>query len=168
MQKLTKTGAVQSLSWEMTEREQPLNLDTLASGSWLVHIEQFIANANSLSGHDNIGVWLAAEDDAEALAPFCQQLKVIAVNFPAFTDGRGFSHARIIREQLGFKGELVAAGGFMQDQLFYLKRCGFDSFCVADDADIDSMRASLGDFAHSYQAAADDPRPIYRKRQPAA
>lgn len=168
MQKLTKTGSVQSLDWEMTEREQALSIDSLASGNWLVHIEQFISNASSLSGHDNIGIWLAADDDAAKLAPFCKQLKVVAVNFPAFTDGRGFSHARIIREQLGFSGELVATGGFMQDQLFYLKRCGFDSFHVADDADIDSMRASLQDFEHSYQAAADDPRPIFRKRQPAA
>lgn len=164
MQKLTKTGGVESDNWHIFAKEDELNLDALASGNGVVHIQQFIANADTLAGHDNIGVWLDADDDAQALAPYCKQLPLIAIRFPTFADGRGFSLARIIRSGLGFKGELMATGGFMQDQLFYLKRCGFDTFLISDDADVESMRASLGDFQHTYQASADDPRPIFRKR----
>lgn len=165
MQKLTKSGTVESNEWQVAEKDEELNLDALASGNGLIHIDQFLANATTLAGHDNIGVWVGADDSADALAPYAKQVPLIAVRFPAFTDGRGFSHARIIRGRLGYKGELMAIGGFMQDQLFYLKRCGFDSFLVSDDANIDSMRASLEDFHCAYQASADDPRPIYRKRE---
>lgn len=164
MQKLTKAGTVESADWTVIAKDEELNLDGLASGNGLLHITQFIANADTLAGHDNIGVWLDADDDVQALAPYCKQVPIIAVHFPTFMDGRGFSHARILKTTLGFKGELLAIGNFMQDQLFYLKRCGFDAFWVKDDADIDSMRSSLADFQHTYQASTDEPLPIYRKR----
>lgn len=164
MQKLTKTGAVESADWNITAKDEELNLDALASGNGLIHIDQFIANADTLVGHDNIGVWLDSSDDVQALAPYVKELGAIAIHFPTFTDGRGFSLARVITGHLGFKGELLATGAFMQDQLFYLKRCGFDAFLVDDDANIDSMRQSLGDFENTYQAAADEPRPIYLRR----
>lgn len=164
MQKLTKTGAVESADWNIAAKGEELNLDALASGNGLIHLDQFIADADTLAGHDNIGVWLDSNDDAQALAPYVKELRAIAVHFPAFTDGRGFSLARVITGRLGFKGELLATGAFMQDQLFYLKRCGFDAFLVDDDANIDSMRQSLVDFENTYQAAADEPRPIYLRR----
>lgn len=164
MQKLTKTGTVESDKWQIVAKDEALNLDALASDQNLIHIKSFLENANTLAEHDNIGVWLDADDDASTLAPYAKQLPLIAIHFPTFADGRGFSHARVLKSNLGFKGELVATGGFMQDQLFYLKRCGFDAFLVSDDADIESMRVSLGDFQHTYQASTDDPRPIYRKR----
>lgn len=164
MQKLTKAGTIESADWAVIAKDEELNLDGLASGNGLLHISQFIANADTLAGHDNVGVWLDADDDAQALAPYYKQLSTIAIHFPTFMDGRGFSHARILKSTLGFKGELLAIGSFMQDQLFYLKRCGFDAFLVNDDADIESMRISLSDFQHTYQASTDEPRPIYRKR----
>lgn len=164
MQKLTKAGSIESSDWQIVEQSDELNLDALASGNSLIHIEHFLANAGTLAGHDNIGVWLGADDNAAALSEYAKQLPIIAVRFPTFTDGRGFSHARMLRSHVGYKGELLAMGGFMQDQLFYLKRCGFDSFLVSDDANVDSMRLSLEDFHCAYQASADDARPIYRKR----
>ena len=71
---------------------------------------------------------------------------------------------KVRSEDCDYQGELQAAGGYMQDQLFYLKRCGFDSYVVEDDADIESMLESLGDFSDSYQASSDEPRPLFRRR----
>ena len=163
MQKLTKTGVVETDNWPILSQDDELNIDALASESGLVHLSQFIAHASTLAGHDNIGVWITSDDDIEMLAPHCKNLPAVAIHFPVFADGRGFSQARLI-QRMGFKGELLAVGNFMQDQLFYLKRCGFDAFIVSDDADIASMRLSLNDFQHSYQASADEPKPIYRRR----
>lgn len=79
-------------------------------------------------------------------------------------DGRSFSTARLLRDAYGFKGELRAIGGIIRDQLFYLKRCGFDSFSLADDIDAEAAVASLSDFSESYQAAEDQKLPLFRRR----
>jgi uncharacterized protein (DUF934 family) len=90
-------------------------------------------------------------------------LALVVINFPVFTDGRGFSYARELRER-GFKGELRASGNFIRDQLTYLRRCGFNAFSMADDAQLASALDSLSDFSESYQAAPDQPLPLFRRR----
>ncbi len=92
-----------------------------------------------------------------------RRLSAIAVNFPVLTDGRGFSCARELRER-GYRGELRAVGHFIRDQMFYLKRCGFNAFQPADDSGLEQALASLGDFSESYQAGIDQPRPLFRRR----
>jgi uncharacterized protein (DUF934 family) len=164
MQKLTSSGAVQPDYWHVIDKNEALDLQAFNDKNCLIHVTSFLAHSDSLLGNAKVGVWLDSDDDANLLAPYTQHLAVIGIHFPVFMDGRGFSHARILKSQLGFSGELLAIGAFMQDQLFYLKRCGFDAFRIDDDANVESMRVNLGDFQHTYQASADDPRPIYRKR----
>jgi uncharacterized protein (DUF934 family) len=163
MQKLTKTGVATADATVLLAKDQPLDLQSL-TGTAFLHISQFLTKAKALTDIPEIGVWLDADDDAMELKQFHKKLKILAINFPTFMDGRGFSQARILKSVIGFQGELIAVGSFMQDQLFYLKRCGFDGFLVPDDASIESMCASLHDFTNTYQASTDDPRPIYRKR----
>jgi uncharacterized protein (DUF934 family) len=91
------------------------------------------------------------------------QLELVVIHFPVFTDGRGFSYGRELRER-GYSGELRAAGHFMRDQLTYLVRCGFDAFQMADDADLEAALSSLEDFSEHYQAAIDKPLPLFRRR----
>lgn len=102
-------------------------------------------------------------DDARSLLPFLDRLKLVEVNFPAFTDGRGYSSARILREA-GYAGELRAVGAVFVDQLNVLRRCGFDSF--APDQAIDSTEAqSVFDrWSDVYQATGDGRTPIWAKR----
>lgn len=119
--------------------------------------------------------WLALEvkkdsavqlDPAEAPAPlfeFLEQISLVVINFPVFTDGRGFSYARELRER-GYRGELRATGHFIRDQLTYLQRCGFDAFQMADEANLEEALASLDDFSEHYQAAVDQPLPLFRRR----
>ena len=85
------------------------------------------------------------------------------VNFPVFTDGRGFSYGRQLRER-GFRGELRASGQFIQDQLTYLRRCGFNAFRMADETGLEAALGRLADFSESYQASADQPLPLFRRR----
>lgn len=165
MPKLTKDGELLTDSWQILEKDSPLMAAELPEGQWLVHIAWYLANQDEFASRDNIGVWLDSDDEAESAAPLVSTLSIIAVNFPVFTDGRGFSIGRTIRERYQFAGELRAIGNFIQDQLFYLKRCGFDAFVVEDNADAKSMAVSLKDFSNFYQAAVDQPIPLFRRRQ---
>ena len=73
-------------------------------------------------------VALANTDEVAQLAPHIAALRLIVLNFPKFSDGRAYSQARLLRERLGYRGELRASGGVLQDQLPFMLRCGFDSF----------------------------------------
>lgn len=94
--------------------------------------------------------------------PELLRLDLIAIEFPAFNDGRGYSLARILREA-GFKGELRAVGDIRRDQLFYLARCGFNAFALTADQDLKAALNAFKDFSEPYQGAADEHLPVYRK-----
>jgi uncharacterized protein (DUF934 family) len=86
------------------------------------------------------------------------------VNFPKFADGRGYSTARLLRERYGYHGEIRAIGDVLHDQLFFMKRCGFDAYAVRADKDIEAALAGFDDFSDAYQAAVDQPQPLFRRR----
>ena len=88
------------------------------------------------------------------------------VNFPQFTDGRGYSIARLLRERYGWRGELRAIGDVLRDQLFYLSRCGFDAFALRDDQDPHAALTAFDDFSEAYQASVERPQPLFRRRGP--
>ena len=112
-----------------------------------------------------LGVWLAPGDDPQAIAADLEDLSLIAVQFPKFSDGRGYSTARLLRERLGYRNELRAFGDVGRDQLFFLGRVGFDTFALAveDDANEDLL-ASLAAFPEVYQGAVRQPQPLFRRR----
>jgi uncharacterized protein (DUF934 family) len=102
-------------------------------------------------------------DDARELLPYLDRLKLVEVNFPAFTDGRGYSAARILREA-GYQGELRAVGDVLVDQLFAMRRCGFDSFAPQAPLDPADAEAALSRWADVYQASADGRPATWAKR----
>lgn len=57
----------------------------------------------------------------------------IELNFPKFTDGRAFSQAFLLSRRLGFKGEIVATGDVLIDQLAQMQRSGFTTAVLRDD-----------------------------------
>lgn len=162
MPKLIKNDAAQENSWATIADQDALSSADLSSGNHLAPLELWL-NTPALQA-PNIGVWLNGDASPELFSEQLAKAPVIAIHFAAFADGRGFSLARILREDCDFTGELQAAGHYMQDQLYYLKRCGFNAFAVADDANTESMIASLQDFTNSYQASHDEPRPLFRRR----
>ena len=113
---------------------------------------------------DPLGVWLKPDDDPGTIAGDLHRLTIVAVHFPKFTDGRGYSTAALLRTRYGYRGELRAFGDVGRDQLFYLARCGFDSFRLAQHRDPDAALAAFDDFTVRYQGSVDDPAPLFRKR----
>ena len=101
-----------------------------------------------------VAVRIEPGEDTRELLPHLDRLRRIDIAFPAFTDGRGYSAARILREA-GFTGELRAVGDVLVDQIAYMRRCGFDAF----DPD-----AALNRFPQVYQSAADARTPIWSLR----
>lgn len=89
----------------------------------------------------------------------------VAIDFPAFTDGRGYTSARLLRTRLGYRGELRAVGEVLRDQHFFMKRCGIDSYLLKPGKDIESALAAFNDFSVTYQAAAGDEKPLFRRVQ---
>ncbi|MEM6834547.1 MAG: DUF934 domain-containing protein [Sphingomonadales bacterium] len=112
-----------------------------------------------------LGVRLSPDTEVEALADRLDQIALIEVDFPAYTDGRGYSQARVLREHMGFQGELRAVGDVLIDQLRFMKRCGFDVAVLADHVDPDDAEAALKRYGVWYQPAADDRPPAHRLRR---
>lgn len=164
MPKLTKTGAVESVDWTTVEADSSPDLGNFKQGQWLLPVSLYQSVAAQMDNASGLGMWLSTDTDPQTLGTWVKDVPCIAIHFPVFTDGRGFSLARILKEELGFNGELCAQGHFLQDQLYYLKRCGFDAFLVPDDSNLESLRTSLKDFSNAYQAGADEPRPLFRRR----
>jgi uncharacterized protein (DUF934 family) len=102
------------------------------------------------------GVVLQPADDVRALAPILERVAIVALTFPAFSDGRGFSQAMLLRERLGYKGELRAIGTVLLDQVPLMLRTGFDSFEVHHAPTIERLveRRLPGIDLH-YQPSAD-------------
>jgi uncharacterized protein (DUF934 family) len=109
------------------------------------------------------GVWLQPADEPAELVTLPPLPELIAVHFPVFRDGRGYSTARLLRERHGFRGELRAIGDVLRDELFELARCGFDAFELRADQDADEALKAFADFSEVYQAATDR-GPLFERR----
>jgi uncharacterized protein (DUF934 family) len=107
---------------------------------------------------------LEPADDPAALAGRLAAAARVEVNFPSFTDGRGYSLARLLRERHGYQGELRAVGDVQRDQLFYLQRCGFDAFLLREGEDAGEALGAFHDFSEAYQASVERPEPLFRRR----
>lgn len=168
MPKLIRQGQHLEDNWTLLPATDTPESVTLPEGKLVVPVNVWLAHRDTLASRDGeIGVWLDSTDEPEAIAVDLPKLALVAINFPVFADGRGFSFARVIRDRYGFEGELRAIGDVARDQLFYMMRCGFDAFLLRDDQDIEIALQAFEDFADAYQGASDQPDPLYRRRRAA-
>jgi uncharacterized protein (DUF934 family) len=130
----------------------------------IVPLSLWVERRAALIARGDVGVWLAPADDPVALADDVARLPVIAIDFPQFTDGRGYSLARILRERLSYAGELRAIGDVQRDQIYYLSQCGFDAFLVPDGKDAQVALRGLADFSDGYQRTQVR-TPWFRRRE---
>ena len=138
---------------------------SLPGGPLLVPLAVWNARKAELQARGTpVGVWLDVTEGPEAIAAEFAAFAVIGVNFPKFTDGRGYSTARLLRERYGYTGELRAIGDVLHDQLFYMARCGFDAFALKEGKDIAKAVNAFDTFKTPYQAAVDQPQPLFRRR----
>jgi uncharacterized protein (DUF934 family) len=112
-----------------------------------------------------VGVTLKSSEVPAALAQDLDHIAQIAIEFPGFRDGRGFSYAHRLRRQYDFTGELRAVGHVLPDQALFLIRCGFDSIEVKDSAKLSDWRRSLTEYSVWYQPAADERSTLLALRQ---
>ena len=131
--------------------------DDPAADEPAVSLEAFVTQTNACS------VRIEAGEDVTQLLPHLERVRLVEVDFPRFRDGRGFSTARILREA-GFTGEIKAVGDVLVDLLFFMRRCGFDSFAPDKPIDRADAEAALNRYPHVYQEAADDQVPIWKLR----
>lgn len=127
------------------------------------HQEPAVTLDSFLDQPDASAVRLEAGEDARALIPHLDRLEMVEVSFPRFRDGRGYSAARILREN-GYDGELRAEGDVLLDQILFMRRCGFDSFAPSSPIDSTVAKASLRRYEYFYQPAADDAVPVWKLR----
>jgi len=109
-------------------------------------------------------VSLANTDPVEDLAPHVGHLRLIVLDFPKFSDGRAYSQARLLRGRLGYRGELRATGGVLQDQIGFMLRCGFDSFESEQKGFGEVLAKARTLFSVVYQPAEDDQIPAALRR----
>jgi uncharacterized protein (DUF934 family) len=137
----------------------------LPAGDIIVPLALWQNRREALLGRTGrLGVWLDSNEDPAAIAGDLGRLAVVAVNFPKFGDGRGFSTARLLRERYGWKGELRAVGDVFRDQLFFLSSCGFNSFALRDGEDPQEALAGFGVFSEAYQGSVER-APLFRRRR---
>jgi uncharacterized protein (DUF934 family) len=135
------------------------------SGKIIVPLKVWQAQRDVLQSRAELGVWLASDERAEDLQNDIEKFSVIAVDFPRFADGRGYSIAYHLRTRLGYTGELRAIGDVLRDQMFYMQRVGFDAFAPRTDKDIREALKGLSDFSCTYQASSDEKLPMFRRFQ---
>ena len=107
---------------------------------------------------------LGPADDPAAVADRLAGAARVEVEFPKFSDGRGFSIARLLRERHGYKGELRAVGQITRDHLYAMAQVGFDAFELRDGEDGEAALAAFDDFSDNYQATFARPQPLFRRR----
>jgi len=137
----------------------------LPAGAVIVPLAVWTARKTELQARSTpVGVWLEAGEGPETIADDLASLAVVAVNFPKFTDGRGYSTARLLRERFGYRGEVRAIGDVLHDQLFLMTRCGFDAFALKEGKNIELALQAFDTFKVPYQAAVDETQPLFRRR----
>ena len=161
MDKVIIDGAIVDNQWQRLEG------DTLEGelpiGNIIVPLAYWQANRDALLSRGDVAVWLAPGEEPKDLEDDLGALPLVAIHFPAFKDGRGYSYARELRTRYNFKGEVRATGDVLRDQLFYMTRCGFNAFEVREDRSIEEALQGLKDFSVTYQGDVNEPRPLYRR-----
>ena len=161
MGKVIIDGAIVDNQWQRLEGDTLEG--ELPTGNIIVPLAYWQANRDALLSRGDVAVWLAPGEEPKDLEDDLAALPLVAIHFPAFKDGRGYSYARELRTRYNFKGEVRATGDVLRDQLFYMTRCGFNAFEVREDRSIEEALEGLKDFSVTYQGDVNEPRPLYRR-----
>lgn len=138
---------------------------TVREGKVIVPLAVWLAQRATLADRAQLGVWIASDERPETLRDDLGHFAVVAVDFPRFSDGRGYSIAYNLRMRLGYRGELRAIGDVLRDQLFSMQRVGFNAFATREDRNIHDALKGLTVFSEVYQASVDEQLPLYRRHQ---
>lgn len=165
---LISNGAIIQDIWVFIDDETPLE-DTPS----IISLKRLKAEADTLrSRNAELGVVIRTDtqgktklgEDVRELSPYLDMLSTIVIDFPVYRNGRGYSDARILREEMGFDGELRAIGEVLFDQWSFMARCGFNTFEVDASIPIDTFNKALNELSEAYQPAVDNQRGVLWRR----
>lgn len=144
-----------------------------ASGKIIVSFARWQAEKPLLRARGNVGVTISSNLDVADLKDDLAALNLIELSFVFIQpkpeggrtyDGRAYTQARLLRERLGFTGEIRATGDVFRDSMHYMQRCGINAFALKPGQDLDDALKAFDDFSDAYQGAADNPLQIFRRR----
>ncbi len=163
--KIIKDRAVVADDWSVLRLDEGQAADAVdvPAGKVIVPLAVWQAQRATLDGRSDVGVWIAPDERPEVLKGEVSRFAVIGVDFPKFTDGRGYSIAYNLRMRLGFIGELRALGDVLRDQLFAYQRVGFNAYATRQDRSIDDALLGLTVFSEVYQTSVDQKQPLFRR-----
>lgn len=166
MPKLIKDGAISQDRWTvLKDATGPEVLKAVPGKNFIVPLKFWQEYAEELADYSGeIAIWLDSDEDVKQIGSSINSFPMIALNFPVFSDGRSYTNARELREQLNYEGEVRAIGDVLRDQLFYMSRCGFDAFSLRNDQDEEDCLSAFQDFNTGYQASVIEPTPLFRRR----
>jgi uncharacterized protein (DUF934 family) len=157
---IIKDGRIVADDWRHLADDEALagNRVTVSAARWQAEKSTLLAAGVEL------GLRLRGDDPLEELADDLPSFQLVVIEFPVMADGRGFSLARLLRERYGYRGEIRARGDFIRDQMFFLARVGVNAFECGQAQDLEALLPALSEFTVRYQAAVDEPLPLYRRR----
>jgi len=167
MTDIIKDKAIVSDDWtvlRLTEEQTP-DAAEVPAGKVIVPLKVWLLQRDTLIKRSDLGVWFSSDEQAKDLKDDIAHFSLLAVDFPKFSDGRGYSIAYNLRSRFGFTGELRAIGDVLRDQLFYMQRVGFNAFAVRADKNIHDAIKGLTDFSEKYQTSWDEKNPLFRRAE---
>jgi len=167
MREIIKDKVVVNDDWAVLKLEEGdvPEAVVIPAGKTIVPLTVWQAQRSKLRDRADIGVWIGSSERPEGLKDDVAKLPLIAVDFPKFADGRGYSIAYNLRARLGYAGELRAIGDVLRDQLFYMQRVGFNSFATRPDRNIHDALKGLTDFSDVYQTSWDQKMPLFKRHE---
>ncbi len=157
MRQLIKQREIVVDTWKYADEET-------AADSVIVPLARFQQERDQwLASKSKLGVRLAPADSIDSIAADLSRLSLVALEFGGIGEGRGYTHAQLLRQRHKFKGEIRACGKIQRDQVFYMARCGFDTFEFPQGTDLNVALTAFKDFTAAYQPASD-PELSLRKR----
>jgi len=158
---LIKDGIVVDDAFTTIVADEPLPEE----GAVIVGLARWRASREDLVARGApLGLRLRSDESPEEIADDLKYLALIALEFPAFRDGRAYSYARILRERYGFTGEIRAVGDVLMEQLHFMLRTGFDAFELDGPDPLAQYEAALEDFSVWYQPTGDGRRTAVQLR----
>jgi uncharacterized protein (DUF934 family) len=152
---LLRDGSIVADDWTRLGDADASNGGPHAGAGLILTFEQWLGDKQRWRGTTGrLGVALLPADKVETLAPDLECFALVAADFPGPSDGRGYTQGRLLRERFGFRGELRAAGYVRLDQIFFLARCGFNSFELPP-GDLEGASAAMRTFSAEYQPSND-------------
>ena len=154
--RIIRNRTIQSDEWRLSPELGGDADSSAATGPLIVSLARLLEDAVSLfAGGAEVGVLLKPEDDPAEAAPYLELLALVAIEFPKFNEGRGYSQARLLRSRYKFKGEIRAVGDVSRDRLLFMERCGCNAFALRPGESLDAALAAFSEISLRYQPAED-------------